>query len=132
MEFIFGENNNYHQIGNGYLEFDITVRKNDSTNFHYDDPKGLINNAFAFCFEEARLSITLGSDIEHCKFCGQVSTFMRRRSKKDGDILCQFNNINENDFTVFEKLADLPAQILSRPHQRPNQKRLKFFLIKDS
>ena len=27
IEFIFGENNNYHQIGNGYLEFNITVRK---------------------------------------------------------------------------------------------------------
>ena len=30
----FGENNDYHQIGNGYLDFDITVRKNDNTNFH--------------------------------------------------------------------------------------------------
>ena len=29
VEFIFGEINNYHQIGDGYLEFDITVRKND-------------------------------------------------------------------------------------------------------
>ena len=38
IEFICGENINYHQIGNGYLEFDITVRKSDSTNFHYDDP----------------------------------------------------------------------------------------------
>ena len=27
IEFIFGENSNYHQIGNAYLEFDITVRK---------------------------------------------------------------------------------------------------------
>ena len=27
IEFIFGENNNYHQIGIGYLEFNITVRK---------------------------------------------------------------------------------------------------------
>ena len=26
VEFIFGENNNDHQIGNGYLEFDITVQ----------------------------------------------------------------------------------------------------------
>ena len=26
VEFIFGENNNYHQIVNAYLEFDITVR----------------------------------------------------------------------------------------------------------
>ena len=24
-DFIFGENNNYHEIGNAYLEFDITV-----------------------------------------------------------------------------------------------------------
>ena len=33
IEFIFSENNNYHQIGNGYLEFNITVRKNNTTNF---------------------------------------------------------------------------------------------------
>ena len=26
VHFIFGENNNYHQIGNTYLEFDITTR----------------------------------------------------------------------------------------------------------
>ena len=26
IEFIFGEINNYHQIGNSYLQFDITVR----------------------------------------------------------------------------------------------------------
>ena len=38
IEFIFGENNNYHQIGNAYLEFKITVRKNDTTNFQNDAP----------------------------------------------------------------------------------------------
>ena len=74
IEFIFGENNNFIQIGNSYLEFDITVRKSDSTNFHYDDPTRLVINAFAFCFKKARLSTTIGSDIEHNKFCGQVST----------------------------------------------------------
>ena len=26
VEFVFGENNNYHQIGNAYLENDITVQ----------------------------------------------------------------------------------------------------------
>ena len=36
--FIFGENNNYHQKGNAYLEFNITIRKNDDTNFDYDNP----------------------------------------------------------------------------------------------
>ena len=67
----FGENKNYHQIGNGYLEFDITVRKKDTTNFHDDDPIRLVNNAFAFCFEEARLNTTIGSDFEHNKLCGR-------------------------------------------------------------
>ena len=52
IEYIFGENNNYHQIGNGYLEFNITVRKNDTTNFHIEDPLRLVNNGFAFCFKE--------------------------------------------------------------------------------
>ena len=28
IEIISGENNNHHQIGNAYLEFNITVRKN--------------------------------------------------------------------------------------------------------
>ena len=38
IDFIFSENNNYQQIGIAYLEFDITVRENDGTIFHYDDP----------------------------------------------------------------------------------------------
>ena len=48
IEFIFGENNNYHQIGNAYLELNITVRKNDDTKFHHEDPVRLVNNEFAF------------------------------------------------------------------------------------
>ena len=64
VEFIFGENSNYHQIGNGCLEFNITVRKNDDTNFHHEDPVRLVNNGFAYCFKEARLGTTIGSDIE--------------------------------------------------------------------
>ena len=34
----------------------------------------LVNNAFAHCFKEARLSTTGGSHIEHNNYCGQVST----------------------------------------------------------
>ena len=48
IEFIFGENINYHQIGNAYLEFDITVRKNDDTIFHYEDPIHLVKNESLF------------------------------------------------------------------------------------
>ena len=86
IEFYFGEINNYYQIGNAYLQFDNTVRKNDTTNFHNDDPVRSVNNAIAFCFKEARLSTTFGSDIEHNKFCGQVYTFRKMISNKDGDL----------------------------------------------
>ena len=47
VEFIFGENNNFHQIGNGFLEFDITVR-NPAAIFVDDTPIRLTNNGFAF------------------------------------------------------------------------------------
>ena len=77
IEFVFGENNTYHQIGNSYLEFNTTVRKNDTPNFHNDDPIHLVDNAFAFCFEEARFTTSIGGENEFNKFCGQVSTIMR-------------------------------------------------------
>ena len=117
-EFFFGENNNNHQIGNCYLEFDITVRKNDNTNFHNDDPIRLVKNPYAFCFEEARLSTNIGGVIEHNKLCGQVSTNMKVISNKGGDLLSQFDNNNENDIPVLEKLLNLPCQIRDTPHQK--------------
>ena len=136
IEFIFGENNNYHQIGNGYFEFNITSRKHDTTNFHYEDPIRLVNNGYAFCFKEARLSTNVESDIEHNKFCGQVSTIMKVISNKDDDLLCQFGNIIENDIPLLERLADLPPQIRSTPHQKmlidnhtdPNKGKIKGYL----
>ena len=118
IEFIFGENNNYHQIGNGYLEFNITVRKSNTTNFHIEDPIRLVNNGYAFCFKEARISTTSGSDIEHNKSYGQVSTIMIMISNKDDDLLSQFGNIIENDIPLLERLADLPPQTRSTPHQK--------------
>ena len=58
-EFIFGENNTYHQIGNSYLQFDITVRKSNNVDFRVTNDAAtnevvrLVNNAFAHCFDEA-------------------------------------------------------------------------------
>ena len=77
IEVIIGENSKYYQIGNAYLEFNITVRKNDTTNFNNDDPIRLVNIVFAFCFKEARLTTSVGGDIEINKLCGQISTIMR-------------------------------------------------------
>ena len=118
VEFIFGENNIYHKVGDSYLEFDITVRKADTTNFHTEDAIRLVYNGFAFCFKEARLSTSIGSDIEHNKFCDQISTIMKVISNKDGDLLSQFDNINENDIPILSKINDLPPQIRSTPHQK--------------
>ena len=100
FEFIFGENNNYHQIGDSYLEFHNTVQKKGGTNFLYDDPIGLVNNALAFCSKEARLSTSIGSDIEHDNFCGQVSSVMKVISNKDGDLLSRFDRNNKNDIPI--------------------------------
>ena len=43
---------------------------------------------------------------------------MRVISNKDVDLLSQFDNINENDVPVLERLADLPPQFKSTPHQK--------------
>ena len=43
---------------------------------------------------------------------------MKVISNKDGDLLSQFDKINENDIPVLERLIDLPAQIKSTPPQR--------------
>ena len=46
MEFICGENSNYPQIGNAYVQYDITVRKMNVKTFNAEVIR-LINNAFA-------------------------------------------------------------------------------------
>ena len=97
IEFIFGENNIYHQVGNSYLEYDITVRREDNANFTHNSPIRLTNNAFAYCFKEARLGVTSNSDLEHNKYVGQVSTIMQVLTSKDGYLLSQFDNINEGN-----------------------------------
>ena len=90
IEFIFGENNNYHQIGNAYLEFDITIRKVVAASadpiFLNADQIRLIDIAFAFCFSQATLNTTGGLDIEDNKNVGQVSTIMRLLTSKGGDL----------------------------------------------
>ena len=56
----------------------------------------LVKNAFAFCFKEARFSTPGGSDVEHNKYYGQVLTFMRALTSKDGDLLSHFDKNDES------------------------------------
>ena len=100
VEFIFGENNNYYQIDNAYLEFDITIRKaveapNNPILVDGDQIR-LINNAFAYCFSQATLSTTGGMDIEDIEYVGQVSTIMRLITSKDSDLSSYFDKNGES------------------------------------
>ena len=95
VDFIFGESNHYLQIGNSYLEFDITLRDTagaltDASNLR------LIKNSFACCFKEARLSTTGASDLEHNKYVGQVSTIIRLLTSKNNDFPSCFEKNGEN------------------------------------
>ena len=92
--FIFGENNNYHQIGNAYLEFDITVR-NTAGNFTNANAIRLVNNTFAYCFKEDSINTTGRMDIEVNKYVGPVSTIMRLLTSKDGDLSSYFDKNGE-------------------------------------
>ena len=90
VDFIFGESNNYYQIGKGYLEFDITVRDTGG-NFTDASVIGLVNIAYAFCFKQATLATTGGMDLEDIKYVGQVSTIMRLLTSKDSDLSSCFD-----------------------------------------
>ena len=97
IEAIFGENNNYHQVGNSYLQFDITIRKSNNADFNVTDNAAtnevirLINNAFAHCFKEGVIQTTGGMELENIKLLGQISTNMRALTSKDGDLLSHFD-----------------------------------------
>ena len=90
----------------------------------------------AICFKEAPLSTTIGSDIETDKFCGQVSTIMGAISNEEGDLLSQFDNVNEIDISILERLQDLPVQIRDTPrlkmlknnHTDTNKGKIKDYL----
>ena len=109
IDFIFGENNNYHQVGNCYFHYDITVRRDDGTNFVNADEIRMINNAFAYHISELKTSTTGGTEIEINKFVGPVSTIMRVITSKDGDLTSCFDKIDEtqiNNTTLKQIIID--------------------------
>ena len=61
IKFIFGENNNFHQIGNAFLEYDITVRNPAAVSA--DDRIKLTNIGLEYVFQEDVLATTSGSKV---------------------------------------------------------------------
>ena len=100
IEFIYGQINNYHQIGTVYLLYEMTIEDvavAANRVLVNGDSIRLVNNAFAYCFKEARLNTTGGPDIDHNKYLGQVSTIMRALTSKDGDLVSHSDKIDESE-----------------------------------
>ena len=97
IDFFYGEKN-YHQVGNGYLEFYITLKNGGSFNNivdgNVDEPIGLVNIAFPYAFSAATPSTTGGKEIEQNKYVGHVSTIVRLSTSKDGDLISYFDKID--------------------------------------
>ena len=126
IEFIFGDNNNYHQIGNSYLQFDITLRPQIPANA-FDDvsPIRLVNNGFAHCFKEGIIQTTGGMEIENIKFLGQVSTIMKALTSKDGDLLSQFDDINEGETEDNIRSTSLHKMLINNYDDDANRGKIK-------
>ena len=120
VDFIFGENNNYHQIGSAYLEFDITVRYTAGAFTNAINIK-LIRNALAYCFKKSRLSTTGSSDVKHIKHVGQVSTNMRLLTSKDSDL---FSCSDESGESALNDNSLLKRTLINN-HIDPNKKNAK-------
>ena len=115
IKFYFGENHNFIQVGNGYLEFVIRIRRDDGNPFTIVAPGNdiirLVNNAFAYTIHDARISTSAGVEIEQNKYVGPISTIMRLVTEKDGDLSTYFDIINEseggiNDSTLKQMLIN--------------------------
>ena len=52
IDTIFRKLSDYHQTGSAYLEFDITVRRNDNAAFDDDSATRLTNNGLAYVFKK--------------------------------------------------------------------------------
>ena len=57
---LFSENDNYHQIGNAYLRYELKTEKDVAVAANRvlvnGDAIRLVNRALAYCFKEARLT----------------------------------------------------------------------------
>ena len=101
IKFYFGENHNFIQVGCGYLEFDVRVRKADGNPFTTAAPGNdiirLVNNAFAYTIHDARISSSSGLEIEQNKYIRPISFIMRLVTQQNGDLFTYFDIYDERE-----------------------------------
>ena len=110
-------------MGNGYLKFDIKIRKADNTNFIVADDNtneiiGSVNKVFAYTLNDARISTSCGVEMEQNNYLGPISTIMRLVTQKDGDISTYFDRIDENETGINSSSLQ---QLLINNHIEDNQ-----------
>ena len=107
---------------NGFLEFDIKIRKDNNDNFSVTAPgqdiNGLVNNAFAYKVHDARISTSSGVENERNKIVGPISTKMRLVTKKDGDLSTYFDITDESEDGIDRSSS---KQILINNHTADNR-----------
>ena len=123
IKFYFGENHNFIQVGNGYLEFDIRVRRVNNANFIVADDNTnelirLVNNAFAYTIHDARISSSAGVEIEQNKYVGPISTIMRIVTQDAGDLSTYFVITDESENGI--NISSL-KKILNDNHTEANR-----------
>ena len=121
-KFYFGENHIFIQVGNGYLEFDIRIRRADGNAFTIVAPGNdiirLVNNAFDYTIHDARISASAGVEIEQNKYVGPISTIMRLVTQKDGDLSTYFDVVDESENGINNSSL---KQILINNHTEANR-----------
>ena len=122
IKFYFGENHNFIQVGNGYLEFDIRIRRADGNLFACvapgNDINRLVNNAYAYTFHDATISSSSGVEMEQKKYVVPISTIMRLKAQKDGDLSTYFDIIDESEDGNNNSLS---KQVLINNHTEANR-----------
>ena len=104
IEFLFGENYNFHQIENAHLKNGMKKGKDVANAADIVLKDGVVvilgKFSFAYCLRKCRLLTTRGSDIQHNKDSDPVSTFMRARTIRDGFFLSRFDKLNETQAEI--------------------------------
>ena len=118
----------FFQVGNRYLEFDNKNWKADNNKFADGDVLRLVNSAFAYTLNDARIYSSSGVEIEQNKIVGPISTFMRLDTQKDGDLSTYFDINDESEAEIDNSSL---KQILINNHSDDNKAFIKGHLPLD-
>ena len=90
----------FFKAGDGYLEFDIRIRLVIDNNFVDGKVIRLVNNAFAYTIQDARISSSAGVEIEQNKYVGPISTIIRLVTQQYGDLSTYFDITDESENSI--------------------------------